>query len=182
MSIRRRPCERYRASLTDFVIRRELYPETDAALDHLDRCGSCRHELSLIALSIVGLRRLQRELEGLEPAEDAWPRLRARISRRRDPWRWRLTLGGLATSMALAVLSVLPNPISRGSSTAFDPLSSNPGRIEVRAESAYIARNRALRITPAAIGSLPIVLPHEMLVVRKEVDSAKPSVRPTAPI
>jgi hypothetical protein len=185
IAIFRPPCERYRASLTDFVMHRELYPDTEPALDHLDRCDGCRHELSLIALSVEGLRRLQRELEGLEPAEDAWPRLRARIAQPAERWRWRLSLGGLATSMMLVAVLVVPTRLGSPYAEGTDALSSNPRKVAARVEAGYISRNRIIRYIPTehpTIGSLPIMLSQEMREVRKEMDSAKPSGRPAAPI
>jgi hypothetical protein len=185
IAILRPSCGRHRSSLIDFVAHRELSGDTAAALHHLDRCDECRHELSLIALSVEGLRRLQRELEGVEPAEDAWPRLRARISRRTEPWRWRLTLGGLATSMMVVALTVAPARLGSPYASGSDGVSSNPRKVAARVEAGYISRNRIVRFDPAdtaLIGIAPIRLPPEIREVRKEVDSAKPSGRPAAPI
>lgn len=177
----RNPCGTHRAALIDFVDRRALGSATAAALSHLDRCRACEEELSGIALAITALRRLHREVDGEEPAADAWPRLRARIQRPIDPWRWRSTLGGLAGSALL--VAVLVGPVTLGGRHA-DRASLSPWLIrESRVEAGYLAAIRVgdLPPTPRArrgSGSIPRNFPNEIRDVRKEVLAAKPSNRP----
>jgi hypothetical protein len=66
--------------LVDFVDRGELGPATGAALAHLDRCGRCTEAIESTMLTITALRRLGEEAGRVQPAADAWPRLRARIA------------------------------------------------------------------------------------------------------
>jgi hypothetical protein len=183
----RRPCADHRAVLLDWVDRRETGPATPAALAHLDRCRSCEDELAGISLALVALRRIQEEVEAVEPSPDTWLRLRARITRRADPWRWRATLGGLATSAML--VGVLVMPVTIGTPATGPQSTDLPAELaELRDEARYLAAIRAGSLPPAiprAIrdgGSVPRIYPDEIAQVRKEVTSAKPSGRPPEPI
>jgi hypothetical protein len=175
------PCGTHRAALIDFVDRRALGSATAAALSHLDRCRACEEELSGIALAIAALRRLHREVEGEEPAADAWLRLRARVQRPIDPWRWRATLGGLASSVML--VAVLVGPTALGGRD-LETASQEPWlQQETRVEALYLAAIRAgdLPPTPRAVrgsGSIPRNYPDEIREVRKEVLAAKLNSRP----
>jgi hypothetical protein len=177
----RNPCGTHRAALIDFVDRRALGSATAAALSHLDRCRACEEELSGIALAIAALRRLHREVDGEEPAADAWLRLRARVQRPIDPWRWRASLGGLAGSLML--VAVLVGPMALGGRD-LDRSTLSPWLLrETRVEAGYLAAIQAgdLPPTPRAwrgSGSIPRNYPDEIREVRKEVLTAKPSVRP----
>jgi hypothetical protein len=102
-------CAEHRVALVDFVDRREAGPATGAALEHLDRCRTCEWELTDITIAIVALRRIQRETRDVEPAREAWVRIRARITRRPVAlWRWRMTLAGLMASASLVGALVGP--------------------------------------------------------------------------
>jgi hypothetical protein len=175
----RNPCGRHRATLIDFVDRRELGSATAAALSHLDRCRTCEEELSAIALTIAALRRLHREVDGEEPAADAWLRLRERVQRPINPWAWRASLGGLVSSTLLVAIFVAP--------VALGELGRTVGpswlRWEIQMEAAYLASGlasglpREPRIQSGG-GSLPRDYSYEIRQVRKEVLTAKPYVRP----
>jgi hypothetical protein len=177
----RSPCDMHRGALIDFVDRRELGSATAAALSHLDRCRACEEELSAIALAIAALRRLHREVVGEEPAADAWLRLRARIQRPIDPWRWRASLGGLAGSALL--VAVLVGPIAIGGREPVNPSLSPWLLQQSRIEATYLAsiRESGLPRTPrfqSGGGGLPRDYPYEIRQIRKEVLPAKPTVRP----
>lgn len=177
----RNPCGRHRAALIDFVDRRELGSATAAALSHLDHCRTCEEELSAIALTIAALRRWRREVEGEEPAADAWLRLRARIQRPIDPWAWRSTLGGLVGSTLLVAVFVAPIALD-----GLGPAAGGPPpwvRWEMQLEAAYAANSREgdLPRTPriqSGGGSLPRDYSYEIRQIRKEVLPAKSTVRP----
>jgi hypothetical protein len=175
------PCGTHRAALIDFVDRRALGSATAAALSHLDRCRACEEELAGIALAIAALRRLHREVDGEEPAADAWLRLRARIQRPIDPWPWRATLGGLVGSVMLVAVFVGPMALGGGHA---DGASLSPWLLrEIRVEAGYLAAIRAgdLPPTPRAqrgSGSIPRNFPAEIREIRKEVLAAKPTNRP----
>jgi hypothetical protein len=182
----RRPCADHRAVLLDFVDRRERTAATPAALAHLERCARCERELSEAALAIAGLRRLRAEVETAEPSSDAWLRLRTRIRRPVDPWPWRATLGGLATSALLVAVLVLPSTVGGPNTRGYglDIPDSRDARLR---ESEYLASIRAgtLPPVPRAVrdgGSVPQNYPPEIANVRKEVTSAPPSVRSSEPI
>ncbi len=173
----RRPCVDHRAALIDFVDRRERGPMTAAALGHLDRCRSCEEDLAGIAMAIAALRRLHHDVATVEPAADAWLRLRARIQRRGDPWRWRTTLAGLTTSTLLVGMLVAPISFGRHASEGLPApawLTS-----ELRLEAQYLASVRVGDLPPAprAVrgGGIPQNYPDEIREIRKEVASAKPT-------
>ncbi len=182
----RRPCADHRAALLDFVDRRERSDATAPALAHLERCRSCERELAETALTITALRRLQLEVQRLEPPPDAWPRLRARVAKPADPWRGRAALGGLATSALL--VSVLVLPVTLGVPGARDlALARAETAAELRHEAAYLANTRVGSLPPAPRaeaggGSIPRIYPPEIAQVRKEVTSAPPVVRLPEPI
>ncbi len=104
-----RRCRSHRAVLLDFVDRAERTPRLDAALDHLAGCASCRRELEGAALTIAALRRLSRAVAAAEPPNDAWPRLRDRIRRRRrTAWSAPLQVGALVVSAWIVALGTGP--------------------------------------------------------------------------
>jgi hypothetical protein len=182
----RRPCADHRAALLDFVDRRERSAATPAALAHLARCARCESELSQVALTIAALRRLQSEVLEAAPADDGWVRLRRRVARPVDPWPWRASLGGLATSAMLVAVLVLP--ITIGQPATLDNGLGLPDNPAARAvESSYLASIRAGTLPPVQPvsrggGSVPRTYPPEIAQVRKEVTSAPQSVRLPEPI
>lgn len=102
-------CARHRNALLDFIDRRELGPDTDAALDHLARCRGCERELEATAIAVTTLRRLHREARAVEPPAEAWLRLRATVARPRGPvWRWWTSLAGLAVGAGLVGTILAP--------------------------------------------------------------------------
>jgi len=178
----RRRCADHRAALIDFVDRGARSAATPAALAHLDRCRECEHELVRIALTIAALRRL-RPARTEEPAADAWERLRARIQRPVERWRWRATLGGLVTSTLLVGVAVAPIVIGQPMPPRAAVVESQ--RAAVAAERAYLvnARTGDLPPTPQATGGgVPRTYPPEIQEIRKEVPPVQPSRRPPEPI
>jgi hypothetical protein len=182
----RRPCADHRTTLFAYVDRREIGPSTGLALAHLDRCRTCELDLSEVALVVAALGRLRRELETVEPPQDAWLRLRERVARPIDPWRWRASLGSLATSAMLVAVLVLPVTIG-GPETAENG-SELPGPlVELRREAEYLASIRVGSVPPAPRvvrdgGSVPRYYPPEIAQVRKEVP-ARPAIgRSSQPI
>jgi hypothetical protein len=150
-------CDGYRAALLDFVDRREIGPRTRAALTHLDRCRSCECELEATALAITALRRLWAEASRIEPSDDAWSRLRARVDRPRGSlWRWRSSLGGLMVGAGLAAALVAPAGIWTRQpaviqEVGFDASFSAALRLaEQRAESDWLRQQRLVRVVPAS--------------------------------
>jgi anti-sigma factor RsiW len=178
MAALRRPCADHRAALLDFVDRRERTEATAAALDHLERCRACERELTELALAIAALRRLQAHVACAEPAPDGWLRLQARITVPADPWRWRATLGGLATSALLVATFVMPVTIGAPATHDMGLALADSPAAQVR-ETAYLASIRVgrlpstPRVTPV-VGSIPAQLPPEIAEVRKEVTSVPP--------
>lgn len=185
----RRPCSRHQGALLDFVDRRAGRAPTAAALAHLDRCRDCEEQLSNVALAIAALRRLRLEVDAVEPAPDGWERLKARIQARGvDPWHWRLTLGGLATSSMLVAALIAPMAIGRPSIAEIAPAPPGPeGRAAARVEARYLAtiraggRDSAAR-TASSVGSLPVFYPDQSRPGRKEVAAASSTGRAPTPI
>jgi len=152
-----RDCGRFRAALLAFVDRREHGPDTEAALDHLDRCAACTWDLEATTMAITALRRLHVEAQPLEPPADAWLRLRARVDRPREAvWRWRASLAGVVVGAGLVALLLLPasawTPRAGGYIQEDGP---EPGFFaaqrlaEQRAEAAFIESQRATRTSGA---------------------------------
>jgi hypothetical protein len=180
----RRPCADHQAALLAFVDRRERSAATPAALAHLDRCQSCERELADVALAVAAMRRLGHHVRDAEPTPEAWLRLRDRVTRRVDPWQWRATLGGLASSAFLVALLIVPVTVGGPGAMPRQPDSA----AAIRQESAYLANARIGTLhldspVAAVAGSVPVNLPREIRQVRKEVPAA-PSVirRTTQPI
>ena len=182
-----RTCSRHRPVLIDFVDRAEVRPETAAALRHLDGCAPCTEAIEATMLTITALRRLADEAGAAEPAADAWPRLRGRITGwRRNPV-FMSPLAGIAMSFAIVAVMVSPFRLGAAELAASGgsalPTDRPTPLADRRIEAAYLALSRTPPASAAeTMGSVPQHLPHEILQVRKEVHSAKPSVRPPEPI
>jgi len=181
----RAPCADHRAALYAYVDRCEIGPPTGQALAHLDRCRACELEVSEAAQVVVALGRLRRELEVVEPPSDAWPLLRERVARSGDPWRWRASLGSLATSAMLVAVLVLPVTIGRPEATESGSNVPAP-MVDLRREAAYLAGVRDGPLPPLPRsepgGSIPRSHPPEIAQVRKEVPAQPATGRSAQPI
>lgn len=182
-------CRRHRAALLDFVDRGEIRPETAPALAHLDRCDRCTAELESTVLTITALRRLGDEASRLEPAVDAWPRLRARLDRWR-PVRWAVMspTAGLVMSLSLVAVLVAPIRIDGSGQRRVDTEAasdrSHAALVDRRVEADYISamsRKGTFPEAPVIVRSsdwIPKTYPDNIRPDRKEVTPAAPSVRP----
>lgn len=139
-------------------------------------------------LTITALRRLGDEIATAEPAADAWPRLRSRITGWRRPVAMS-PLAGIAMSIAIVVVMILPFRVSGGTAIEFgsDATPTTDTKsvdADHRIEAAYLAVSRRLPVggSREVTGSLPRNIPQEVWQVRKEVHSAKPSARAPEPI
>jgi hypothetical protein len=95
--------------LVDLVDRGERGSGTTAALDHLDVCAACEREITELALTIAALRRAGAAYRALAvPDRPRVVAVGAAIAPRRRAWSWRMQLGGLMTSAAIAGLLVAP--------------------------------------------------------------------------
>jgi len=182
-------CARHRPALVDFVDHAEIGTATAAALRHLDGCTRCTADLEAIVQTITVLRRIGDEAGWLEPASDAWPRLRDRLTRWRPaPWRVMSPVAGMAMSLALVAVLV---PLGLGSTGGPTP-SPNLDRVvptpaERQMEADYIATSHKgvlpdLDLAVRPTGSLPRKYPDDTRPVRKEVAPAEPSGRPAEAI
>jgi len=92
--------------------------------------------------------------------------------------------------MSFAIVAVLIVPFRLGNGGLIGSAASPTVRTapatspaDRRIEAAYLALSRTPSTSASlAVGSVPQNLPHEILAVRKEVHSAKPSGRPPEPI
>jgi anti-sigma factor RsiW len=180
-------CVRHRPALVDFVDHAEIGPGTGAALAHLDRCGRCTADLEAIVQTITALRRIGDDAGRFEPGADAWPRLRDRLNRWR-PARWRVMspLAGMAMSLALVAILVIPLRLGTpGGGTSPSPNLDRvvPSPAERRIEANYISSTRrgaspAIESAMEPTGAVPHRYPDGIQPERKEVAPAEPSGRP----
>ena len=190
----RGPCDRHRPALLDFVDRGEIVPGTAKALAHLDRCSRCTEELESTLLAITALRRIGDDLSRVEPAPDAWPRLRARIETLR-PKRWAVMSPSAGLVMSVALVAVLVAPFRLGGATNLTATPSRQSAAELaadsrerRIEAAYIASVRQGTLpesAPAAArptATFPTRYPDDIRPERKEVSPAEPVRRPSEAI
>jgi predicted anti-sigma-YlaC factor YlaD len=163
-------CDRFRPTLLDFVDRRERGPATDAALDHLGWCEGCRRELTETALAIAALRRVGSELRAVPvPAmpSDGLARL---VAGHRDPWRWRMQLGSLVASAAIAAVVVAPHVGLGPSGPSARQLTAPRTAVSIvwHAEEARIEASPDWPSYAAAV-ALPSRYPDSVLTPWKEV-------------
>jgi hypothetical protein len=180
-------CARHRPALLDFVDHAEIGPGTAAALTHLDRCPRCTADLEAIVLTITALRRMGDDAGLVEPAADAWLRLRDRLTRWR-PARWKVMSPIAGMGMSLALVAVLVVPLRLGASAGGVTASPNldgvvPSPLERRIEANYISAIRqgvlpAVESAAKPTGSYVHNYPDGIQPDRKEVSPAKPTGRP----
>jgi hypothetical protein len=144
-------------------------------------------------LTVVALRRIGAEAAAaayLGPADDAWTRLRQRIERssrkaREQAWRWRTSLGGLATASLLVAAVVGPATIRVTSDTDSGEGSSYSAvqldRLDWSTELQYVSAARTYQAIDAPPGFLELsggviqrtMYPDGIRPVRKEVQPAR---------
>jgi hypothetical protein len=169
--------------LVDLVDHGERGPATASALDHLDTCRPCEREITELALTIAALRRAGAAYRSLAVPEA--PR-RAAIAAasvpRRRAWSWRLQLGGLVTSAAIAALMVAPRvgvvPVRP---VAAAPVPQHPARVVT-----WQAVEHRLAVTPdvapvATVRSLPPRYPEGLTRPWKEVPPTDAAARELEP-
>jgi hypothetical protein len=186
-----RNCRRYFPVLVDFVDHRAVVdPDTRLAFAHLERCDRCTIELESTVLAITALRRLGDDVSKVEPSEDAWPRLRARLGRWR-PLRWGILSPTAGMVMSVALVAVLIAPLRIGSaspSSAPTAAPSDRNAVSLRereVEAAFISRHGTLpQAQPVVLraGQFPRIYPDNYRPERKEVTPAEPKGRPSEAI
>jgi hypothetical protein len=186
-----RSCNRHRPLLVDFVDRGEVRAGTAAALAHLERCDHCTEAIESTMLTITALRRLGDATVRVEPRDDAWPRLRARLQSSR-PRRLAVMspLAGVAMSVALVAVMIVPFRLAGGSllGSAASPTTDRASTVdlaELRLETAYMATVRRHDIPGNAViraGSASAfyrMYPDRIHPTRKEVGPAATTIRPS---
>ncbi|GAC1664533.1 MAG: hypothetical protein NVS9B8_04970 [Candidatus Limnocylindrales bacterium] len=190
----KRGCARFRPALVDFVDRGEVRPATGAALAELDVCSPCTEVVEATMLTVTALRRMGDEAGSIEPASDAWPRLRARLEGLRRPWRRRSVLlspvTGLVMSVAIVTVLILPFQLGGSFGRPLDSPAGGQSSISSLAdrqiEAAYIASVRSAGPAgddsaaerSSSIGGYPRNYPDNYRPTRKEVGQAAPNGRP----
>ncbi len=184
-----RSCTRYRPLLVDFVDRGEMTEATGAALAHLDRCSRCTEAIESTMLTIVALRRLGDEALTVEPAADAWPRLRVRITGWRRRSAFMSPIAGMAMSVAMVAILAMPFRLAGSAPTGPDAsirfsVDQTTSQQEREAEAAFLVRQRLAARLPhddppasAITGVYRVNYPDGYRPQRKEVDPAEPTVR-----
>lgn len=186
-----RSCSRHRPLLVDFVDRGEVRPGTAAALAHLDRCAHCTEAIEATILTITALRRLGDMARNVEPPDDAWPRLRARIQAL-GPRRPAVMspIAGIAMSFAIVAVLIVPFRLGGGSllGSAASPTIERSGAspVDRRIETAYIASVRRIEFVTGGSADLSAdavafahVYPDDIRPTRKEVGPGTTTMRPS---
>jgi hypothetical protein len=182
---------RHRPLLVDFVDHGEVRPGTAAALAHLDRCARCTTAIESTILTITALRRLGDATRGVEPPDDAWPRLRARLQGM-APRRPAVMspLAGIAMSFAIVAVLIVPFRLGGGGllGPAASPTVGRGGQVsaaERQIETAYIASVRHIESIAgdedeaiAETAAFTHMYPDSIRPTRKEVGPAA-TVRPS---
>ena len=151
-----RGCRRHRSALLDFAVGGLRGPGTSAALDHLEACARCRAEIESTVLAVAALRRLATDASTAQPADDAWPRLRARVTTRpASRLGFMSPVAGMAMSLAIVVAAVVGAPGLPGSEPeAAGPIVSVASdRLEPVEEAWLRDRVAPTRRTPSAPAS-----------------------------
>ena len=189
-------CARHREALAALAERREPTPAGDAALRHVEGCRGCSEALGELILTVFALRRLGGEAAVATAAvaaqpDDAWSRLRIRIDRsrrlaREQAWRWRATVGGLATASLLVAAVVGPATVTirtdvagdggGGSSLALERLEQQLELATLRAERRTFNPMVALDGAPSAAVPGGTMYPDVIRPLWKEVQPAERDV------
>ena len=187
-------CARHRDALAALAERREPTAGSEAALEHVERCRGCSQALGELILTVFALRRLGGEAAAATSRaatgpDDAWTRLRLRIEQsrrlaREQAWRWRATLGGLATASLLVAAVVGPATVTSrtdlaadagggGSNLALERLEQQVELATLRAERRTFNPMVALDGEPS--GAVPggTTYPDVIRPLRKEVPPAE---------
>lgn len=172
-------CRRHASALLDLVDSRPRTPGSEAAMDHLEWCGTCSDALQDLALAIVAMRRFGESGASESGSPYAWPRLRTRIEATRAAaaaaaWRWRASLAGLGTATLLVAAMVGPLamhvPLAGG---VDEPTGFSPAQLEVdawRVEANYISEST----TASAHGSPATIIPNGRPDPRRYPDNVIP--------
>lgn len=153
-------CVRHRDALASLAEGFGPTPTGLSAIEHLDRCADCNRLLGELTLTVIALRRVGAEAEVASRggSDDAWANLRVRIERsgrraREQAWRWRTTLGSLATAGLLVAAVVGPAAVhlTNTGSSEMDPgfASALLDRLDIQLERASLNADRK-----SAVGGL----------------------------
>jgi anti-sigma factor RsiW len=168
--------------LVDLVDRGERGAGTAAALEHLDTCVPCEREITELALTIAALRRAGAAYRAIEvPAAPRLAAVARAVTARRRPWPWRMQLGGLMTSAAIAALLVAPRVGLVPSRPAGEPAPQLPAGVV-----AWQAVEHRLAVSPdvaplGTVRSLPPRYPEGLMRPWKEVPATDAAARELEP-
>ena len=168
-------CHRHRAALVDLVEHGERGPGTGAALEHVTICERCEHTMAELALTVAALRRVSTEVRLAPVPEIARERIARLAVRPRAAWRWRLQLGSLVTSAAIAAAVLVPGAALGPAGAWATPPGLDAYAVWRLAESRIAA---GPDYAPIAVGSVPSRYPDGRLRPWKEVRPIDESRRP----
>jgi hypothetical protein len=168
-------CHRHRAALVDLVEHGERGPGTVTALDHVAVCEGCQRTMTELALTVAALRRASTEVRRAPVPEISRERIVRLAERPRTAWRWRLQLGSLATSAAIAAAVLVPGA-AIGPDSAWAPHPGPDAYAVWRLAESRIAAGPDY--APIAVGSVPPRYPDGRLRPWKEVRPIDESRRP----
>lgn len=167
------PCLEHRPALLGLVERALAEPPDRAALDHLDRCRSCRAEIAAARLAGYAVERAWGDASAALPSVEGWSLLKARVERRPESGGHPASpILALALAMGITVALSLPIASPRWSGASIQEAAPNPA-----------ATHDALGADPDVIASPG--LPRDMaVVVSAEVQplSADPVSAPRRPL
>jgi hypothetical protein len=146
-------CVRYRPALLDLLEDPLGFELSGTARAHLDTCATCRDELADLVLMSFAVGRSLAEARAARPPDDAWPRLKGRLSRqRRSETAGRASspvLGlVLAAGIAVALLVPLGRPVA--SSQLIHEAGVNPAAVRAADHRDEEYEARSLRATVRA--------------------------------
>lgn len=178
-----RACRPHRDALEALVERGERGPGINAALDHLEACAACEHDLTELALTIAALRRAGRELRAAPVPDPSPTRVAALAAPRRARWSWRVQLGGLLTGAAIAALVVVPRAGTGAPATSDAvPVARSAVTASWRLAEAHLALTPDTPPFSARETTIPPRYPDGLLRPWKEVPSTDATPRERLPL
>jgi hypothetical protein len=146
-------CIRHRPALLDLLEDPMGFQLGAPARAHLDSCATCRGELADLVLMSFAVGRSLAEARAARPPDDAWPRLKGRLSRQRrsqTPGRAASPVLGLVLAAGIAVALLVPLGRPVASSQLIHEAGVDPAAIRAAGYRDAEDEARRLRATVTA--------------------------------